>query len=236
MKKQRELVEALKDRFQEVGNEADAAQMKRYLKDQFEFFGLKAPLRKTVQKQFWREHELPQNTEDLKNLVNLLWDEDYRELHYQAMELLEKPIKKASAGWVPFLEALIQKNAWWDTVDMLASKLMGTYLRNHEKDRNEYPPIWITSEDMWLRRTAILYQLKYKKETDWQRLQDYILLTADETEFFIRKAAGWTLREYSKTNSQAVLDFVEAHQDQLSGLTQREALKWMINKGIIDEK
>lgn len=234
MKNVNELVAFMITAFEAAAITEDAVTMKKYMRDKFEFLGLKSPLRRATQKQFWQEHDKPKAAEEAKVLVKALWKEPYRELHYQAMELLERPIKKAGKGWIPFLEYLITTNSWWDTVDLLATKIIGTYLKKYPEYEQKYPDIWIESEDMWLRRTAILYQLKYKKETDWQRLQDYILLTADEEEFFIRKAAGWTLREYSKTNSQLVLDFVEAHKDQLSGLTQREALKWMKNKGIID--
>ncbi len=229
-----ELVEALKLVFQEAGIAEDAAPMKKYMRDKFEFYGLKSPLRRAIQKAFWKLHQPPKTEEALKALVEALWEQPYRELHYQAMELLERPIKKAGKGWIPFLEYLITHNSWWDSVDLLASKHVGIYLKNHADYREKYPSIWIASENMWLRRTAILYQLHYKQATDWQSLQDYILLTAHEEEFFIRKAAGWALREYSKTNSQAVLDFVHEHEAQLSGLTEREALKWMKNKGIVE--
>jgi 3-methyladenine DNA glycosylase AlkD len=235
MKNTAELLTELKQTFLQAAIAEDAEPMKKYLKDKFEFYGLKSPLRKETQKQFWSKHEKPQDKDSLKTFVKALWEEPYRELHYQALELLERPIKKADDSWIEFIEYLITTNSWWDSVDGIASKIVGTYLKKYPNYNEQYPPIWIESDNMWLRRTAILYQLKYKKETDWQRLQDYILLTAHEQEFFIRKAAGWMLREYSKTNSQAVLDFVADHEDQLSGLTKREALKWMKNKGIINE-
>lgn len=227
MQKINELLDAVEEAFLQVANPEDAEGMKAYMRDKFEFLGLKSQLRKNTQKAFWATYKLPQG-EDLKVFIKGLWALPSRELHYMAIELLEKPLKKADDSWMDLLEYLIVTHSWWDTVDAIAAKLVGGYLKKYPKFAATYPEQWIESEDMWLRRTAILYQLKYKKETNTERLFDFILRSAHEKEFFIQKVQGWTLRELAKTNPQIVLDFVAAHENKLSKLTKKEALKHLI--------
>lgn len=224
MQEIKQLIDEVEEAFLQAGNPDDAESMKKYMRNKFEFFGLKNELRKKLQKTFWATHELPQG-EALKSLIKGLWALPVRELHYMAIELLEKPLKKADDSWMELLEHLITTHAWWDSVDAIATKLVGNYFKKYPELAETYPDKWIESDDMWLRRTAILYQLKYKNDTNTTRLFDYILRTAAEKEFFIQKVQGWTLREYAKTNSQAVLDFVNEQDAKLSNLTKREALK-----------
>ncbi len=202
----------------------DAPAMKKYMKSRFEFLGLKKDIREAATKSFWATNRLPEG-EDLKTFVKAIWQQPYRELHYMALQLLEKPIKKADESWIELLEFLIVNQSWWDSVDTVAAKLIGAFLEKHQNYNAIYPNKWIASDDMWLRRTAILYQLKYKEKTDTDRLFDHILRTAHEKEFFIQKAQGWTLREYAKTDMQAVVEFVKKNESALSNLTKREALK-----------
>ena len=210
--------------FKNAGNPEDAEAMSKYMRNRFRFFGIKSELRKAIQKDFLSKHKLPEG-KDLKELIELFWDLPQREFHYFTMEILEKPIKKADDSWMPLLENLISKNSWWDTVDAVASKLIGSYLKKHPEFKENYPEKWICSDNFWFRRTALLYQLKYKKETDFERLKDFILRTAHEKEFFMQKAQGWVLREYAKTDAQAVRQFVSDNESILSQLTKREALK-----------
>jgi 3-methyladenine DNA glycosylase AlkD len=219
-----QLLEDLTQHFLQAADPEEAPGMMKYMRDKFEFLGLKKNVREAANKSFWQANKLPEG-EDLKAFVIALWEQPYRELHYVAIQLLEKPIKKADASWLELLEYMIVNNSWWDTVDTIAAKLIGAYFEKHKDLAAEAPDKWIVSDNMWLRRTAMLYQLKYKKKTDTERLFDYILRTAHEKEFFIQKAQGWTLREYAKTDMQAVVDFVKQHEDKLSNLTKREALK-----------
>ena len=210
-------------------NLQDALSMKNYMKDNFEFIGLKKDLRVDLVKNFWIKNELPEG-DGLKEFVQILWNQPYRELHYVAMQLLEKPIKKKGFRDIDFLEYLVVNQSWWDSVDYIAVNLIGKLLFMETSLQQSYPAKWIISENMWLRRTAILYQLKFKNKTDSERLFDYILQTAHEKEIFISKAQGWALREYAKTNPQAVISFVEENRDKMSNLTIKEALKHLINK------
>jgi 3-methyladenine DNA glycosylase AlkD len=210
--------------FSAVANSSEAEAMSKYMRNRFQFFGIKSELRKMIQKELLSVHKLPEG-EELKDFIEKIWALPQREPHYFAMEILEKPIKKADNSWMPLLENLISKNSWWDTVDAVASKLIGTYLIKHPEFRENYPEKWICSDNFWYRRTALLYQLKYKKDTDFERLKDFILRTAHEKEFFIQKAQGWALREYAKTNPEVVRNFVSENEKVLSPLTKREALK-----------
>lgn len=223
------LMLALVSCFQQAAIKEKAAPMSAYMRNRFSFLGLPAPIRKTTQKVFWAKRPLPQG-QDLFDFVQLLWAQDYRELHYQAMELLEKPLKKTeNAELLPFLLQLLQSNSWWDSCDYIGPKLIGSYLQRFPALKIEVKN-WVQSEDLWLRRTALLFQLRYKDKTDWPLLQEIILELAPETDFFIRKAIGWSLREYSKTDEAAVRSFIHLHHSQLSGLSRREGLKWLKNQ------
>ncbi len=219
-----EFVGLILQEFSKFNNIENANAMSKYMRNRFQFFGIKSELRKSIQKDFLATYKLPQDDE-LKDLIEKLWAAPQRECHYFAMEILEKSIKKADESWMPLLEKMISENSWWDSVDAVASKLIGTYLKKYPNFRSSYPDKWIASDNFWFRRTALLYQLKYKKDTDFERLKSYILRTAHEKEFFIQKAEGWALREFAKINAVAVGQFVLENTATLSQLTKREALK-----------
>jgi 3-methyladenine DNA glycosylase AlkD len=132
---------------------------------------------------------------------------------------------------MPLLEKLITTESWWDTVDGLAANQVGGVLARFPEIREPYIDRWRQEEDFWLRRTTLLFQLRYKGQTDADLLFALIKENLADQEFFIQKAIGWSLREYSKSNAEAVQQFVA--ETELSGLAQREALKWMKNKGMI---
>ena len=129
---------------------------------------------------------------------------------------------------IEFIEFMIVNKPWWDTVDWVASHHAGTYFKMFPHLIREKTGAWMNSENIWLQRSALLFQLKYKRHTDEKLLFDYILKLKDSKEFFIRKAIGWALREYSKTAPESVVHFVET--TELSGLSRREALKWLKRK------
>lgn len=212
-------------------NTEDASIMKRYMRDQFEFIGLKKPARQALCKAFWKEHSKPK-LKTLQDFVLELWASPYRELQYHALDLMHQSIKQLSPEWLNFWEQLIVQKSWWDTVDYLAPRLMGAVLLKHPDLAVPYSQRWIESDNFWLQRTAIIFQLKHKSNTNAQLLFDYILGRADSNEFFVQKGSGWALREYSKTNAQAVIHFTERYKDLLSPLTYREALKWLKKKDL----
>jgi len=199
-------------------------QMEAYMKNKFIFFGIPQPLRQLILKDIKTKYHF-QWTSDTKELVNILWNSDHRELQYIAMDILKPLSKKLTLEDLDWVESMIVHKSWWDTVDFLATHLVGHILSNSENKEN-YAISRIENDHMWLNRTALLFQLKYKKETNWNLLQTLILMSESSNEFFIRKAQGWALREYSKTNPLVVRTFVE-NNPQLSGLTRREAMKYV---------
>jgi 3-methyladenine DNA glycosylase AlkD len=199
-----------------------AGPMAAYMKNHFPFLGIKSPELKALGAQFLKMHKPPAGAE-LAGVVRELWALPEREFHYTALALLDKQRRKTEPGQIDLLEELIVANSWWDTVDMIASRLAGAHFARYPEQIPVYTERWIASDDMWLRRTALLYQLGYKQLTDADRLFDYIRRCADEKEFFIRKAIGWVLREYSKTDANAVRRFVAA--TPLQPLSVREGMK-----------
>jgi 3-methyladenine DNA glycosylase AlkD len=204
-----------------------AAQMKNYMKGQYEYFGIPSPERRELYKLHWKEHGLlPDN--QVEEIVKWCWNAPQREFQYFALESLGKTTKKADKQMINIYEFTITHKSWWDTVDYIAANLVGIYFRKFQEEIEPKTTIWMESGNMWLQRTCLLFQLKYKSETNTILLENLIAQLSGAKEFFIRKAIGWILREYSKTNPEYVKQFVADHE--LSGLSEREALKWMKNK------
>lgn len=221
MNKEIEILSAL---YEENRNEENAGPMKKYMKDHFPFLGIKSPLRKELEKQFFKETEIlkvPFN----KDFVMGLWEKAEREFHYTAITYTGKFIKKLPKDMIPFLEKLITNKSWWDSVDSIAP-LIGELARRYPEVIEETIDGWSIDDNFWLRRTAILFQLKYKQETNEDLLYDYIVKNSDSKEFFIQKAIGWALREYSKTNPVSVKAFIEGNQ--LAPLSVREGSKYLL--------
>jgi 3-methyladenine DNA glycosylase AlkD len=206
-----------------------AKPMKSYMKNHFEFFGIPSPQRKEIFKQFFIENGYPEY-DDLHTVINLLWDLPEREYQYFALSILDKRKKDLTSEDVPFLEYLIVTKSWWDTIDAISPNYIGIIFKENPTIIDDYVKKWLDSENIWLKRSAILYQLKYKKDTNEDRLFHIITNLAQSDEFFIRKAIGWALREYSKTNPSAVITFVTENENKLSSLSKREGLKVIAKK------
>ncbi len=217
--------------FETHANPVDAEAMLKYMRNQFAFYGLKAPIRRAIEKEIIKEYGLP-SIEQLPELLDLMWADEHRELQHFGMDILDKQIKKVDENFIAILEKLITTKSWWDTVDMIAVRLVGTLCKRFPEMVPDYPNKWMASNNRWLQRTSIIFQLKHKESTDTDLLFDYILQLKHSKEFFIQKAAGWALREYSKTDWELIHDFIEAHPD-LAPLTRREGLKWMKSKGVL---
>jgi 3-methyladenine DNA glycosylase AlkD len=144
------------------------------------------------------------------------------------MDLLDRMCREVTPEFVPLFEHLVTTKSWWDTVDGLASHAVGNLFQRFPEIRDEHINRWRKSDDFWLRRVTLLFQLSYKTELDEALLFSLILENKESDEFFIQKAIGWVLREYSKTNATAVTNFV--NNQQLAPLSQREALKWLNRK------
>lgn len=203
-------------------NPKNAARQKAYMRNQFDFFGLKALEQADLRREFLKARGLPP-VDELRTIIRELWQQPEREFQYFGMMMLEKYIKKVDADFISLLEFMITTRSWWDTVDMIAARLVGVHFKRFPAQISVYTEKWMASGNFWLQRTALLFQLKYKKDTDTDLLFDFIERLAGEDEFFIRKAIGWALREYSKTDPEAVINFVENHE--LKPLSRKEALR-----------
>ena len=215
-------VTSLKTLFEKNADPIQATPMKKYMRDQVEYLGIKTPKNAALQKAFYKEYGLPELSE-LDLILRELWSLPQREYQYVAMGLLGKFEKQLPAEFIDVIEHLIVTKSWWDTVDALASHTVGTHFMRFPKIRERYLKKWRKSKNLWLRRTAILFQLGYKKETDFELLSEIIRENLGSDEFFINKAIGWSLRQYAYIDPKAVKDFVKS--TQLHPLSRREALK-----------
>lgn len=219
------LITIILDIFTDSQNSELAKAMKAYLKNKFEFFGIKTPERRAICKPILIECKLLSKKETLI-LAKQLWKQPQRECHYLAQELLvqnlTKRMEKTDLVWI---EWFVTTNSWWDTVDLLATKILAVYFKQFPDMRKPKTDEWIAGQNIWLIRSAILFQLKYKDETDTKLLFDIILRTCHTKEFFINKAIGWILRENIRPNPVLIKKFITLNDTLLSPLSIREALK-----------
>lgn len=219
------LIHLLDREFVRLSDKKIASEQAAYMRGQFCFLGLKRPVRDGVQKELFKQH-LITSKEKLVQIIDHLFQKKYREFHYSALDLLIKQHKHWTPSIIALFERLIRTHSWWDTVDLIATKLIGPLLAKYP-DMISLMDGWIEDPYLWIRRTAILFQLKWKENTDEERLFAYCKKCAGEEEFFIRKAIGWALREYSKTAPQAVDKFIAANYHCLSSLSIREGSKYI---------
>lgn len=208
--------------FSEHADKDYAEWSKKYLRNQFDFLGIRTPIRRKLMKQFIKENGLPQK-DKLKDIIFSLWDLPEREYQQAALDILERAKKDLTTNDMSWLSTLIVKKSWWETVDVLSPRIFGYMFLTNPELVPLYAEKWIENENIWLQRAAILYQLKYKEKTDEERLFRSILRRASSDEFFVQKAIGWALREYAKTQPDHVKNFVSQHS--LKPLSTREALK-----------
>lgn len=219
-----EYLQPLIQSFLNEANPAKALWMVNYMKGKFDFIGLETKQRRAAQKYFFKEFGYPP-TEELFPVVHYLWSLPQREFQYLAIDILKKFEKQLLEDYIDDIETLIVKKSWWDSVDGLAVWICGAYFSLHPHKIKPITSKWMKSGNFWLQRCCLLFQLKYKGDTDTQLLEGFIQKLHGEKEFFIRKAIGWILREYSKTNPDWVRDFVQ-HQ-ALSPLSYKEATKYI---------
>jgi 3-methyladenine DNA glycosylase AlkD len=224
-------LQALKPLFEQQANPTQAEPMKQYMRNQFEFLGIKRPIQDALLKQFVAEHGLPELAQ-LESIVRELWAWPEREFHYAALTFLGRHQKQLTPDAVPLLEYLITTQSWWDTVDAIASHNVGRLLRQYPGCCDGVIGGWRWSDNFWLRRTTLLFQLGYKAETNQALLFGLVEQNSESKEFFIQKAIGWALREYSKVAPEAVQTFVA--ETPLAALSRREALKWLKAKGKLE--
>lgn len=219
-----EYLQYVKSTFQAAGGPERAQGQMAYMRNQFEFYGLKSPEWTALSRQIFADKGIPQG-EELKALLRLCMEDEYREINYFSVEMAQKVLKKQAEDFIDLLEELITTRSWWDTVDWLA-KLAGIHFRRYPHLIMPATERWMASGNIWLQRVCLLFQLMYKEKTDANLLFRYILELQHSREFFIQKGAGWALRQYSKTDPEAVVAFIAANPG-LAPLTKREGLKWV---------
>ena len=200
-----------------------AAPMTGYMRDQFPFLGIPAPAQRALARQVLAGLDRPAEA-DLREVALGCWALPEREYQYFACDWLRRHVRVCSPGFVDVARRLIVTKPWWDTVDTLAANVVGLLVAAHPTLVSTMDA-WAAGEELWLIRTAILHQLMSKESTDVDRLLGYCTRQAGHPDFFIRKAIGWALREYAKTDQDAVRAYVQANQDRLPPLSVREALK-----------
>lgn len=199
--------------------------MSAYMKHKFPFIGISSPQRTEINKAIFNNLNL-KDIAEVEQIARKLWTLNEREYQYLAINLIEKAKNKLTPSHIEFIIELIESKSWWDSVDALAPHFVGFILLNYPELREEYIPEWVKSDNFWLNRTAILFQLKYKEETDFELLKSIIEPLKTKKEFFIRKAIGWALREYSKTSPDEVENYIK--KATLQPLSEKEGLKHIL--------
>ena len=221
------LVRAARKALREVADPAKAPIMQAYMKSAMPYLGIQAtPLRKVARAVF-SAHKIESFPEWRDAVLELWRGARYREERYIAIELAGYPSyrKFRTLDALPMYEEMITTGAWWDYVDSIASHRLGELLRLYPEEMRKVLRKWAKSGDMWKRRSAILAQLGFKADTDLTLLYDCIRPSIGEKEFFLRKAIGWALRQFAKTDAKEVARYVAEYEAQLSPLSRREALK-----------
>ena len=204
-------------------NEEQAQKMSKYMLNKFEYIGIKTPERREIFKNFFKEYK---NKEKIDwEFVNKCWENKYREFQYVAADYLKNMKDKLTIDDIPKLKQLVLEKSWWDTIDNLDMTIGALALK--DSNVNKILLEWSLDENIWLRRIAINHQLLRKEKTNAELLEKILKNNLGQTEFFINKAIGWALRDYSKTNSEWVKNFIEENEEKMSKLSIREAGKYL---------
>ena len=219
------LVQQIEAALRPLADAVQAVPMRAYMLDQFAFLGIRATPRRQALRGLPRLKTW--TAPELLALAESLWELPEREFQYVAGDLLSIHHKQLDLDSLPRLLQLVQRKSWWDTVDGLAGVVGDVVLQaqTDTRDGQSAMDACLVHSNLWVRRVAMLHQLGWKEKTDEARLLRYALTLAPETEFFIRKAIGWALRDYARSKPEVVRAFLSAHAQHLSGLTRREAGK-----------
>jgi 3-methyladenine DNA glycosylase AlkD len=222
------LIRAVRDGLAAQADPARAPQMQRYMKSRMPYYGVDSPTQRRIWRDVFAAHPLD-SCEALRSAALTLWrGASYREERYAAIGLTDLRRYAACQTYdaVPLYEEFIVTGAWWDYVDAVATHQLGDVLRNDARRMKPVMRRWSRSNDsMWKRRAAILCQVRFKADTDLDLLYACIEPNLAHTDFFIRKAIGWALRQYARTDPREVNRYVNATRARLSPLSAREATK-----------
>ena len=217
----------LAETFEKHANPIIAANAKAYMRNKLEFYGLPSPLRKQLLAEFIAKSGYPSYAE-IDEMIHFAWEQPQREWQYAAMDITAKFVKKAEPDLIDLSEWMITHKSWWDSVDFVAPNIAGLLFNKFPETRMHYIEKWMQSGHLWLMRSCLIHQLRYNKTADRDLLFSLCERLAGHPDFFIRKAIGWSLRQYSKAYPEAVIEFVHSHE--FSNLSRKEALK------VVDKK
>lgn len=221
--KNRTLIDELENTFQNNSHSENAYKMAKYMKNKFTFFGIKTPYRKQLLKTVWNKYTR-EATVNTRAIAILLMEKQQREFHYCAIEILMTELKSSyQKEDIHLIKKMLITHSWWDSVDIISKHILGNYLLQFPESISAIISDFSNDENMWLNRSAILFQLGHKSKTDFELLKHICLEHKDSNEFFIQKSIGWALREYAKTNPEAVKKFVLVNN--LKPLSRKEAFK-----------
>lgn len=207
-----------------VADPAKARAMRAYMKAEMPFYGVQKPARAPIARRLVAAFP-PGDRDEYEALVLALWGLPHREEKYLALHVARHFQRYVDPDSLPLYRRLIVEGAWWDLVDEVATHLVRHLVTAHPGPAWAEVDPWIEADDLWLRRSAIICQVGAKERTDRDRLFSFCAARAGEADFFIRKAIGWALRDYARTDPEAVARFVTTHRDRLSPLSYREATR-----------
>lgn len=223
-KQTRELVEFVVARLSASADAKKAPVMAAYMKTDQPFYGVPTPERTIIMREV-RDRFVPADQRGYRDAILALWRLPHREERYAAIAYARQHPGFITPASLPIYERMIREGAWWDFVDEIAAHLVGTLLLENRKAIRPVIERWIDDDHMWIRRAALIAHVKHKQATDAAQLFDHCLRRAHEKDFFIRKAIGWALRDYSKTNPAAVKSFLAKNKSALSALSYNEGSK-----------
>lgn len=212
----------LSELFARKANPDRALGMAKYMKNLFPFVGINSPERKIIVAELRRVFK-PKSSSELKDWVELLWEMPEREYQYVGMDYLQRDVRLLKKEDISWFENIITRKSWWDSIDLISGNYLGKFLKMYPEILKETVLYFSKHENMWMNRAAIICQLGYRVNTNTDLLELAILPHTESKEFFLQKAIGWSLRQYSKTNPDWVMRFVESHT--LKPLSRREALR-----------
>jgi len=215
---------AVLDELPLAGDKKNAKQMSAYMRDQFEFLGIKTPKRRQICREAFKK--AARTKQIIWEFVDLCLQKPQREYQYIACDYLVRMKKYTTLADISTLRTLVETKAWWDTIDTLVKVFTELYLR-YPLEMSGIMLSWSQDENIWVRRIALEFQLLLKERTDTVLLAQIIENNLGSKEFFINKAIGWALRDHSKTDSDWVARFIHTHRNTLAALSIREGSKYL---------
>lgn len=213
----------IKKQFEQNEDNENAAAMSKYMRNLFEFYGISTPKRKKIYKDFLKEEKKAKKVD--WDFLDKCYEDKHREFQYLVSDYLIVMNKFLTYEDIPRIKKYIKQKQWWDTIDFLDRVIGEIGLRDHRVD--ELMLAWSKDDDFWIRRIAIDHQLCRKEKTNTELLEKILINNFDSDEFFINKAIGWALRDYSKTNPTWVKDFINKYKDKMNSLSIREGSKYI---------